>query len=84
MHVVMMAVVVVVVVMVMMVVVMHLMHRGGGGRGRRGFLGDGVAGEPDGESGGGDKALDHRNPSCCKKDPSGLRLQFAAICLNSK
>jgi hypothetical protein len=74
----------VVVVMVMMVVVMmHLMgHRGGGGCGR-GFLRDGIARETDGESGGGDKALDHRNLSSGGKDPSGLCLQFAANRLNS-
>jgi hypothetical protein len=52
------------VVMVMMVVVMmmvvHLMgHRRGGGR-WSGLLGDGIAREADRESGGGDKALDHR------------------------
>ncbi|MBV8439121.1 MAG: hypothetical protein JO312_00925 [Hyphomicrobiales bacterium] len=80
-HVVMM---VMIVVVVMMMVVVHLMgHRGGGGC-WRGLLGDGIAREADRESGGGDKALDHRNLSCCRKDPSGLRLQFAAICLNSK
>jgi hypothetical protein len=80
-HVVMMVMVMMVVVMVMMV--MHLMgHRGGGGC-RRSLLGDCIAREADRESGGGDKALDHRNPSCCRKDPSGLRLRFAAICLNS-
>jgi hypothetical protein len=62
---------VVVVIMVMMMV-MHLVgHRGG----RSGFLRDGVAGEADGESGGGDKALDHGHVSFQKKDP----LVFAAI-----
>jgi hypothetical protein len=77
-------VMVVMVMMVVMMMVVHLMgHRCGGG-GRRGLLGDSIAREADRESGGGDKALDHRNPSCFRKDPSGLRLQFAAICLNSK
>jgi hypothetical protein len=57
-HVVMMVMVMMVVVVVMMV--MHLMgHRGGGGC-WGGLLGDGIAREADRESGGGDKALDHR------------------------
>jgi hypothetical protein len=87
MHVVVMVVVVMVMVMVMVMMMMmmvHLMgHRGRGCRRGRGLLGDSIAREADRESGGGDKALDHRNPSCSRKDPSGLRLHFAAICLNS-
>ena len=51
-------VVVVVVVMMMMVVMHRLGHRSGGGGlcggGRRGFLRDGVAGQADGESSGGE------------------------------
>ncbi len=55
-----MMVVMVMMVVVMMMVVVHLMgHRRGGGR-WRGLLGDGIAREADRESGGGDKALDHR------------------------
>jgi hypothetical protein len=47
-------------VVVMVMMVMHLMgHRGGGGC-WGGLLGDGIAREADRESGGGDKALDHR------------------------
>src|SRR5271166_5025196 len=64
--------VVVVVMMVMVMVVMHLVghrrSRGGGG-----FLRDGVAGEADGERGGGDKALDHGRTVLSKKTPGGLR-----------
>jgi len=41
--------------MVVMVVVMVMLHRRGG----RGLLRDGVASQANGESGGGDKALDH-------------------------
>ena len=48
----------VVMMMVVMVVVMVMLHRRGR-RGGRGLLGDGVASEANGESGGGDKALDH-------------------------
>ena len=51
--------VVVMMVMVMVMMVMHRVGHGGGGLGRRRFLCDGVTGEADGESGGGDKALDH-------------------------
>ena len=51
-----MMVVVMMVMVVMVMVMMHLVaHRSGG----RGFLRNGVSGESDGESGGGDKALDH-------------------------
>jgi hypothetical protein len=71
----------VVVVVVMMLVVMHLVgHRSGGGR----FLRDGIAGEADGESGGGDKALDHGQSVLSKKTPFGLRPQSAGSCLNSR
>jgi hypothetical protein len=62
MHVVMMVmmVMVVMVVMMMVMVVMHLVHFACGRGGRRsGFLCDGVTGEADRESGGGEKALDH-------------------------
>jgi preprotein translocase subunit SecG len=45
----------VVMMMVVMVVVMVMLHRRGG----RGLLRDGVASQANGESGGGDKALDH-------------------------
>jgi hypothetical protein len=54
-HVVM--VMVMMMVVVMMVMVMHLMGQRGC---RSGLLGDGIAREADRESGGGDKALDHR------------------------
>ena len=64
---------VVVVIMMVMMVVMHLVGHWGG---RSGFLRDGVAGEADGESGGGDKALDHGQCVLSKK----TRLVFAAIC----
>ncbi len=52
-------VVMMVMVMVMVMMVMHRVGHRGGGLGRRRFLCDGVTGEADGESGGGDKALDH-------------------------
>ena len=79
------------VVMVMMVVVMMMMmmmHRSGGrrllagARGRRGgFLGDGVSGHADGESGGGDESLDHGKAFLLSKGPrgssSGVVAQFA-------
>ena len=52
------------VVMMMVVVVMMLHRRGGHRRGGGSFLRDGIAGEANGQSGGGDKALDHvENPS---------------------
>ncbi len=54
-----MVVMVMVMVVVMMVVMVHLMRHRSGGGGRRGLLRNGVAGKTDGESGGGDKALDH-------------------------
>jgi len=80
--------VMVMMMMVMMVVmmVMHLCHRSGrsrlrGGRGR--FLRNGVAGEADGESGGGDKALDHGQSVLSKKTPAVFALQSARSCLNS-
>ena len=38
----------------------------------RGFLRDGVAGEADGQGGGGDKALDHGRPSLCAKAPAAF------------
>ena len=60
MHVVM---VMMVVVMVVVMVMVHLVHFAPGRGGRRsGFLCDGVAGEADRESGGGEKALNHRKP----------------------
>lgn len=67
--------VVVVVAVVMMVVVMMVMHLVGHRRscGGGGFLRDGVAGEADGERGGGDKALDHGRTVLSKKTPGGLR-----------
>ena len=69
-----MHVVVMVVMMMVMVVMMHRFgHRGGGGR--RGFLRDGVAGEADGERGGGDKALDHGKTVLSRKTQSGLRAE---------
>ena len=65
-----MVMVMVVVVMMMMVMMVHgMLHRGGGGRG---FLRDGVAGEADGQGGGGDKALDHGRPSLCAKAPAAF------------
>ena len=83
-HFMMHVVVVMVMVMMMVVMVMHLMgHRSGGG-GRRGFLRDGVAGEADGEGGGGDKALDHGQTVLSGKTPAVFGLQTAASCLNSK
>jgi uncharacterized membrane protein YgcG len=80
-----MHVVVVVVVVVMMVMMMvHLSHRSGrsagGGRGR--FLRDGVAGEGDGESGGGGKALDHWQTILSRKTPAVFGPQSAGPCLN--
>src|SRR5271166_4505536 len=76
--------VVVVVMMMMVMVVMMVMHlvghrrsRGGGG-----FLRDGVAGEADGERGGGDKALDHGRTVLSKKTPGGLRSESAARRMN--
>jgi hypothetical protein len=75
-------VVMVVVMMVMMVMVMHLMGHRRGWR-RRGFLRDGVSGQADCESGGGDKTLDHGN-SCELKDPQRVSLrQSAGTWLNS-
>ena len=59
-----------VVVMVMMMVVMHrMLHRSG--RRRGGFLRDGVAGEADGQHGGGDKALDHGIAFLWLNEPRG-------------
>ena len=81
----MMHVVVVIMMVVMMMVVMHLLghwsgRSAGGGRGR--FLRDGVAGETDGEGGGG-KALDHWQV-LSRKTPAVFGLQSAAACLNSR
>jgi preprotein translocase subunit SecG len=71
--VVMMVVVMPVMVMMMVVVLVVLHHRGsGGGRGRRDFLGEGVAGEADGERGGGDKALDHLSEPPLDKGPAAF------------
>src|SRR5271165_3125704 len=83
-----MHVMVVVVMMMVVMMVMHLCHRSAGGfRGARGgrgrFLRDGVAGEGDGESGGGDKALDHGQSVLSKKTPAVFALQSARSCLNS-
>jgi hypothetical protein len=79
MHVMMVAMVV-----VMVVVVMMMMHRSGrsGGGGGGGFLRDGVAGEADGESGGGDKVLDHWQSVLSKKTPAVFALQITQRCLN--
>ncbi len=68
--------------MVMMVMmVMHLVghrrSRGGGG-----FLRDGVAGEADGERGGGDKALDHGRTVLSKKTPAVFDQKVAARRMN--
>jgi hypothetical protein len=81
-----MVVMVVVVVVMVMVVMLHrrgLCGRGGScgraGRGGR-FLRDGVAGESDGERGGGDKTLDHENKSSRRRpqEPTAAKLtQFA-------
>jgi hypothetical protein len=69
-----------VVMMVMMVVVVMMMHRSGrsrgGGGGGGGFLRDGVAGEGDGESGGGDKSLDHGNLSFRKRPQRSSRCKL--------
>ncbi len=86
----MVVVVVVIVVMMMMMVVVMVVHgmlhrRGRAGRGGSagrggGFLRDGVAGEPDGERGGNDKALDHRQKSSRRRPqrPTPAKLtQFA-------
>ena len=83
MHMVVVVVMMMMMVMVMVMVMMHLCHRSGrsrlrGGRGR--FLRDGVAGEPDGERGGNDKALDHRQKSSRRRPqrPTPAKLtQFA-------
>ena len=66
---------VVVVVMMMVVMVMMVLHRRGG-RGRS-FLRDGVAGEADGQRGGGEKALEH-GEFPFGKGPDGLRLPGCA------
>ncbi len=77
----------VVVHVMMMVVVMHLVvHRlGGSGRGGGGFLSNGVTGKTDRQSGGRDKALDHRKIyPLLRKTPAVFRVQFDSVHLNSK
>jgi len=81
-HVMMVMVVVMVVVVVMMVMVHRLRHRGRLGRSgrhrpRSGFLRDCVAGDPNGENGGGDKALNHGRSILSKKTPAVFGAHFA-------
>ncbi len=58
--------------MMMVVMMMHLMrHRRGR---RRGVLSDGVAGETDRESGGGNKGLDHVSLFLLRKTPAVFRV----------
>jgi len=74
-----------VVVHVMMMVVMHLVVHRLGGSGRGGFLSNGVTGKTDRQSGGRDKALDHRKIyPLLRKTPAVFRVQFDSVHLNSK
>ena len=66
-----------VMVMVMVVVVMHLvLHRRGR---RRGVLSDGVAGEADRESGGGNKGLDHVSSFLLRKTAAVFRVNLPRL-----
>jgi hypothetical protein len=80
----MVVVMMVVVVMVMMMMVHLVAHRSGW----RGFLRNGVSGKADGESGSGDKALDHGESFPVGERLKDLRQAFslhsAAIRLNSE
>jgi len=74
----------VVVMMVMVMMVTHLISHRSGGR-RRGFLRNGVSGQADGESGGGDKTLDHGKAFLLlKRPPAGPRAHFRTPRLNSE
>ena len=80
MHVMMMVVMMVVVVVMMVVVVVMIMHLVRHRRGRRrGVLSDGVAGEADRESGGGNKGLDHVSSFLLRKTAAVFRVNLPRL-----